>query len=176
MDLKKEIAKSVEAIKTASVEESSIEAKAGVYYGHALIIDKSTSTQLKRITAKIEELTTANNLAWRERLQRIKTTEPFFDRLRKAGLMEGNVWKGTKLQAGFAAYLFTLAFKNEGKPDKNGKQHDKYYQAEAQFSKIKGIKWETVKRYISYAIEEDANGIRYYNHMDEIEAVKNAFK
>lgn len=172
MNMKEDIAKTIKAIKTESVEKST--KKELEKFGEIVAARKQPEQRAKELenTKKVVEEIGGFLAEW----DREKSNKPFFDRLRKAGLLEGNVWKGTKLQAGFAAYLFTLAFEDEGNPGKNGKQYDKYYQAIAQFSKFDGINKGTLKRYISYAREEEANGIRYYNHQDEIEAVKNAFK
>ena len=172
MNLKEEITKSVQAIRMESVAKSTKKEleKFGNIYA-ARIKPEQRAKELENTKKVVEELE-----GFLAEWEREKSNEPFFDRLRKAGLLEGNVWKGTLLQAGVAAYLFSLAFKDEGKRGKNGKQYDKYYQAIAQFSKFDGINKETLKRYMGYALEEDCSGIRYYNHKDEVEAVINAFK
>lgn len=181
MDLKQEIAQIVEVIKTASVEEGSIQEKQMVYYARCLQVPNSLLRQLKGLNTVVEDCHHLDEVR-SQRIEKTKTTTPFFDRLREAGLLEGNVWKGTPLQAGFAAYLFTIAFENEGHHDKKGSQHDKYYQAIAQFSKFDRINKETLKRNIVHArdhFEKDRTeaAARYgYQHEDEIEAVKNAFK
>jgi hypothetical protein len=113
-----------------------------------------------------------------DEIHREASAVPFFEKLRRAGLLEGNTWKGTELQAGFAAYVFAEGYKDEGKPGKNGKQYDKYYQAVSQFSKFAGINKETLKRNLSFFRNNLSGGLegaeRYGSHEDEIMAVWDA--
>lgn len=180
MNLKEEIAKSVEAIKTASVEKSTkkVLGKFGSMY--AQIVAKKTTPKQRAKQLENTNKICAQLEGFLAEWEREKSNRPFFDRLMKAGLLEGNVWKGTLRQAGVAAYLFSLAFKDEGNPGKNSKQYDKYYQAEAQFSKFDGIKRETLRKYVYYFGDYVDGGLegaaRFGQHEDEIEVVINALK
>ena len=105
------------------------------------------------------------------------STKPFFDKLRRARLLEGNIWKGTLRQAGVAACKFEDEFQGTGTKGKNGKEYDSYYQVYTQFSKF-GIKVGTLKAYVSDYRDYEKKGIkgaqRYGAHEDEIEAVFDA--
>lgn len=112
-----------------------------------------------------------------EEIHRETSTKPFFARLERAGLLEGNIWKGTLRQAGVAACKFEDEFQGKGTKGKNGKEYDPYYQVYTQFSKF-GIKVGTLKVYVSDYRDYQKQGIkgaqRYGPHEEEIEVVINA--
>ena len=113
-----------------------------------------------------------------DEIHREISTQPFFCRLKDAGLWKGNIWKGTLRQAGVAACKFEDEYKGKGTKGKNGKEYDSYYQVYTQFSKRFGIKVGTLKAYVSDYRDYLKKGIkgmeRYGAHEDEIEAVINA--
>lgn len=180
MDIKKEIAQAIRAAKVASVEESP---RAKYLEKVATLPPPPPKYTIAGPQDEDEAREAAKALSdYLEEMHRNSSAVPFFDNLRRAGLLEGNTWKGSELQAGFAAWYFAETYKDEGKPGKKGKkggQYDKYFQAAAQFSKIKGIKWETVKRNVSFFRDYLAGGLdgaeRYAQHEDEIKAVLDAF-
>lgn len=177
MDLKERIAQAIEAAKVASVKESP---RAKYLEKVATLPPPPPKYTIAGPQDKDEEREAAKALSdYLEEMHRNSSAVPFFDNLRRAGLLEGNTWNGSELQAGFAAYLFATIYKGEGKPGKNGKQYDKYYQAAAQFSQFERINKETLKRYVSYFRDHLGEGLdgaeRYGQHEDEIKAVLSAF-
>lgn len=113
---------------------------------------------------------------------RKESTIGFFKRLKQAGLIEGNIWKGTLRQAGVAASYFADIFQGAGVIGKNGKEYDKYYQYQTQFAKFsiggKPISVNTLKRYVALFRDYKVGGLggmkKYGPYESEIELVVDA--
>lgn len=172
----------IAAMREASVLESPM----SQYAATPSKVDASKIQALKdEISRCIDLLDKADSRRWYVGLSASHnlTTRPFFDKLRDAGFLDGNEWKGNLFHAGVAAYYFSEIYQGTSKRGENGREYDDNFQYHKVFAKFvyrdKPMNSNTLKVYVSayrdYSTAPSEN-VKYSLHEKEIKEIMEAFK